>query len=150
MECWTQTISNSCISMFRGWMRFIRLGVVILLSLNKPRTRRMSISCGVHSWPWKRWYPMTWRWDPSSHPWDLTATTLGSHFSVSAALCSSLVTKRGAQDFYSRKCFIQILFFLCSKLGEWDQVTSIPYSRFVSQSRTQYFHHIYPSWFSTF
>lgn len=110
------TNCNSCISVFRGWMSFIRTGVVKLLTLKEPRARRRSVSCGMHSWSWKHWYPTTWRWDPSSHLWDLRARILWDHISVTAALCGSLLTKRGAKSSHSGKCFIPILFFLCSKL----------------------------------
>lgn len=133
MECWTQTISNSRISVFRGWMRFLTPGVAIVLSLNEPRARRTSFSCGMHSWPWKRWYPTTWRWGPNTHLWDLTARTWRGPFSVTAALGSSLLTKRGGTGLPLRKRFCAHLILSLLKVDECEirLWTWIPYNRFL-------------------
>lgn len=152
MECWTQTISNSRISVFRGWMRFLTPGVAIVLSLNEPRARRMSFSCGMHSWPWKRWYPTTWRWGPSTHLWDLTARTWRGPFSVTAALCSSLLTKRGGHGTSTQeKVLCPSYSFSAQSWWVWDQALDMDTLQqiSVSQSKTQYVLRIYPSWFPT-
>lgn len=122
MQCCTQALSNSCISVFRGWMSFIRLGEATLLSLNEPRARRTSVSSGMRSWPWKRWYPTTWRWDPSSHLWD--------HWGVT---CLSLQLAHKEEDtaLPLRKMFCPPLILPLLKAGEGEIRISIPYSRFL-------------------